>query len=181
MVMEYVAGQDLQMFFRDIDNLKEKEARVIFKQFVSAVHHLHQRHIAHRDIKLDNILIDNAGNIKLCDFEMATQVAEGQMLQENCGTLLYMAPEILAAKRYDAPAGDKWSMGILLYALVTGYFPYEETTAHALYRLITHTKFAVPCHLSIPCHTIIARLLLVPPRHSLTICEVLESSWLGHI
>ena len=148
---------------------------------MSAVQYLYQRHIAHQDIKLENNLIDNTGNIKLLDFGMATQLAEGQMLQEGCGPLLYMVPDILAGKPYDALAGDMWSMGILLYVLVTGHFPYEETTAHALYWLITHTKLAIPYHLSTPCHTIIARLLLPAPRHRLTICEVLESSWLGHI
>ncbi|KAL1764088.1 sperm motility kinase W, partial [Sigmodon hispidus] len=95
---------------------------------VSGVHYLHQRHIAHRDIKLENILIDRAGKVKLCDFGLAIQFTEGQMLEEVCGSLLYEAPEILARKPYDGLAVDMWSLGVVLYVLVTGEFPYVETT-----------------------------------------------------
>lgn len=94
--MESVAGKDLEMFLRNIDYIKEEEARPIFQQVVSTAHFLHQRHTAHRDIKLENILIDGAG--KLCGFGMATQLAEGQMLEKFCGSLLYLASEILARK-----------------------------------------------------------------------------------
>ncbi|XP_007648919.1 sperm motility kinase-like [Cricetulus griseus] len=179
-VMEYVAGKDLEMFLRDIGYLKEEEARPIFQQVVKAVHFLHQRQIAHRDIKLANILIDRAGNIKICDFGMAIQVKEGQMLTKACGSLYYMAPEIMARTPYDGLAVDMWSLGVVLYVLVTGQYPYFETEAHALYSLITSTKFAIPYHLSKPCHIIIAQLLKVNNLHRITICQLLERSWLSH-
>ncbi|KAK7796541.1 hypothetical protein U0070_010861 [Myodes glareolus] len=103
-VMEYVAGKDLKLFISEVGHLKEQEARPIFQQVVSAVHFLHQRCIAHRDIKLENILIDGYGKVKLCDFGLAIQLAEGQMLKKVCGSLLYMAPEILAREPYDGLA-----------------------------------------------------------------------------
>ncbi|XP_040588502.1 sperm motility kinase-like [Mesocricetus auratus] len=180
-VMEYVAGKDLEIFLRDVDHLQEEEARPIFQQVASAVHYLHQRRIAHRDIKLENILIDNAGNIKLCDFGLAAQLAEGQMLEDVCGTLLYLPPEVLAGKPYDGLAVDMWGMGILLYVLVTGCFPYEETRDDALYRLITNTQLAIPQHLSKPCQVILAQLLCVPTSHRITISEVREREWLRSI
>ncbi|KAL6093184.1 hypothetical protein STEG23_008038 [Scotinomys teguina] len=181
LIMEYVAGKDLEVFLRDVDFLKDEEARRIFQQVISGVQFLHQRRIAHRDIKLENILIDRDGKVKLCDFGMARQLEEGQMLQGICGTLLYMAPEILARKPYDGLAGDMWSLGVLLYVLVTGKFPYAETTYDGMYRVITTTKYHIPYHVSKPCHIIITRLLMVPTQHRITICQLLERPWVGNI
>ncbi|XP_052610684.1 putative sperm motility kinase W [Peromyscus californicus insignis] len=180
-IMEYVAGEDLESCLRALGCLKEEEARGIFRQVVSAVHFLHQRHIAHRDIKLENILVDAAGNAKLCDFGMAIEITEGQMLQEICGSLLYWAPEILARKPYDGLAGDMWSLGIVLYVLVTGHFPYMEETLDGMHRLITTTMCPIPYHLSKPCHIIIARLLMVPTWYRFTISQLVEQPWLGPI
>ena len=180
-IMEYVAGKDLQMFLSEVGCLKDQEARPIFQQVVSAVHFLHQRRIAHRDTKLKNILIDRDGNIKLCDFGMAIQLAEGQMLKELCGSLLYMAPEMLARKPYDGLAVDMWSLGVLLYVLVTRQFPYTENTLRGMYRLITNTMYPIPFNLSKPCFIIIEQLLTVPTNRRITIRQLLQSPWLGPI
>ncbi|XP_059137390.1 putative sperm motility kinase W [Peromyscus eremicus] len=180
-IMEYIAGKNLEYLIRERDFLKEDEVRPIFQQVVSGVHFLHQKRIAHRDIKLENVLIDGAGNVKLCDFGMSRQLAEGQMLKEFCGTLVYLAPEILARKPYDGLAGDMWSLGVLLYVLVTGKFPYDETTYERMYKVITTTIFSCPYYVSDPCVIIIARLLTVPSLHRITICQLQESGWLGNI
>ncbi|XP_051032307.1 putative sperm motility kinase W [Phodopus roborovskii] len=180
-VMEYVPGKNLEMFLRNVAYLTEDEARPIFQQVVTAVHFLHQRLIAHRDIKLENILIDRAGNVKLCDFGLAIQLKEGQMLKESCGSLHYMAPEILAGKPYDGLAVDMWSLGVVLYVLVTGQFPYEERTYHGMHKVISKTKYPLPYHLSKPCCQTIGRLLAVPTRHRITISQLQERRWLGHI
>lgn len=180
-VMEYVPGKDLEMLLRNVAYLTEDEARPIFQQVVVAVHFLHQRLIAHRDIKLENILIDRAGNVKLCDFGMAIQLKEGQTLKRRCGSLHYMAPEVLAGKPYDGLAVDMWSLGVVLYVLLTGQFPYSERTFHGMHRVITNTKYPIPYHLSKACCQTIARLLAVPTRHRITICQLQERRWLGHI
>ncbi|XP_076417468.1 MAP/microtubule affinity-regulating kinase 4-like [Peromyscus maniculatus bairdii] len=181
LIMEYVAGEDLESCLGALGCFKEEEARVIFRQVVSAVHFLHQRHIAHRDIKLENILVDAAGNAKLCDFGMAIEITEGQKLEEICGSLLYWAPEILARKPYDGLAGDMWSLGIVLYVLVTGHFPYMEETLEGMHRVITTTMCPIPYHLSKPCNFIIARLLMVPICYRFTICQLVKTAWLGPI
>ena len=180
-IMEYVAGKDLHMFLSEVGCLKEQEARPIFQQVVSAVHFLHQRRIAHRDIKLENILIDGDGNVKLCDFGLAIHLAKGQMLKKVCGSLHYMAPEILARKPYDGLAVDMWSLGVVLYAMVTGQFPYAEVTIDGMHRLITNTKYPISYHWSIPCHIIIAQLLMVPTKRRITICQLVKRPWLGPI
>ncbi|CAO2601541.1 Sperm motility kinase Z [Lemmus lemmus] len=181
LIMEYVEGEDLESCLSAVGCLKEEEARAIFRQVVSAVHFLHQRRIAHRDIKLENILVDAAGNAKLCDFGMAIEMKEGEMLEEICGSLLYWAPEILARKPYDGLAGDMWSLGIVLYVLVTGHFPYVEPTLEAMHRLVTTSMCPIPYHLSKPCHIIIARLLMVPTWYRITICQLVERPWLAPI
>ena len=86
-----------------------------------------QRRIAHCDIKLENILLDELGQVKLYDFGFDTQLLEGQMLQDLWGSLPYCAPEILARKPYNGLADDMWSLGVVLYAMVTGHFPYEKS------------------------------------------------------
>ncbi|XP_041511757.1 putative sperm motility kinase W [Microtus oregoni] len=178
-ITEYVAGKDLQIFLSEVGCLKEQEARPIFQQVVSAVHFLHQRRIAHRDIKLENILIDGDGNVKLCDFGTAIQLTEGQKLEELCGSLHYMAPEMLARKPYDGLAVDMWSLGVVLYAMVTGQYPYAEDTLDGMHRLITNTKYPISYHWSIPCHIIIAQLLMVPTIGRITVCQLVKRPWLG--
>nr|AAI09355.1 RIKEN cDNA 4932415M13 gene [Mus musculus]AAI16729.1 RIKEN cDNA 4932415M13 gene [Mus musculus] len=180
-IMEYVPGEDLEKYLRALGCLKEEEARPVFQQVVSAVYFLQQRHIAHRNIKLENILVDAARNAKLSDFGMAIKTTEGQMLEETCDSLLYRAPEILARKPYDGLAVDMWSLGIVLYVLVTGHFPYVEATIEDMHRIITTTMCPIPYHLSFPCHIIIARLLGVPTWFRMTIHQLVERPWLGHI
>ncbi|XP_040606280.1 sperm motility kinase Z-like [Mesocricetus auratus] len=103
------------------------------------------------------------------------------MLEDICGSLLYWAPEILARKPYDGMAGDMWSLGIVLFVLVTGHFPYVEPTLDGMYRLITTTTCPIPYHLSKPCHIVIARLLMVPTWYRITIGQLVQRPWLGHI
>ncbi|XP_015846268.3 putative sperm motility kinase W [Peromyscus maniculatus bairdii] len=181
LIMEYVSGTDLEVFLHERYFLEEDEARPIFQQVVSGVHFLHQKRIAHRDIKLENILIDRAGNVKLCDFGMARQLADGQMLEEFGGTLDYLAPEILARKPYDGLAGDMWSLGVLLYVVVTGIFPYTGPTREHMYKAITTTKYPIISYTSKAFQIIIKQLLMVPTHHRITICQLQERQWLGNI
>ena len=181
MVMEFVEGRDLQMFLSERDYLKEEEAKPIFQQAVSGLHFLHQRHIAHCDIKLENILMDRAGKVKLCDFGMATQLSEGQMLTKIRGTLHYMAPEMLARKPYDGLAVDMWSLGVVLYVLVTGEFPYESTTIDGMHKIISSTDYPIPYNLSRACQILISQLLTVCTQKRMTTCQLLKESWLGNM
>lgn len=100
MCLEYFAGKDLEMLLRNICYVNEEDTRQIFQQIMSQVHIVQHRHIAHPDIKLENILIVRAGNIKLCDFRMAILPKEEQLLKNVCGSLDYMTPEILSGKTY---------------------------------------------------------------------------------
>ncbi|CAO2587691.1 MAP/microtubule affinity-regulating kinase 3 [Lemmus lemmus] len=179
--MEYLSGRNLVTLMEEVGHLEEEEAKPIFKQLASGVHYLHQRRIAHRDIKLENILLGEGGKVKLCDFGLATQLEEGQMLQELWGSMPYWAPEILARRQYDGMAGDMWSMGVVLYALVTGKFPYRGSTLKEMYNHIITTRCPIPHHLSTRCSNIIARLLKVNVQFRLTSSQLMEQQWLGHM
>jgi 5'-AMP-activated protein kinase catalytic alpha subunit len=97
LVMEYASGGDLLSFMKRRRSLPEKEAKEIFRQVVNSVGHCHCRSVLHRDVKLDNILLDEAGKIKLCDFGISRIVSDHRaIMREQCGTPAYIAPEIMA-------------------------------------------------------------------------------------
>ena len=116
----------------------------------SAVHFLNQRSITHCDIKLENILLGELGQVKLYDFGFDTQLVEDQMLQDLWGSLPYWTPDIVARNPYDGMAGDMWSLGIVLYAMETGQFPYDKSTNEVMYCLITTTVCPISNHLISP-------------------------------
>lgn len=147
----------------------------------SAVHFLNQRRITHCDIKLENILLDELGQVKLYDFKFDTQLVEGQMLQDLWQSLAYWALEILARKPYDGMAADMWNLGIVLYGMVTGHFPYEKSTIEVIFCLITTTVCPMPNHLIKPCYIILARLLTVYIWFGLPSSRLVERPLLCHI
>jgi serine/threonine protein kinase len=93
--MEYVCGGDLLSFVRKRSKLNEPTAKFIFKQIIEGLQYIHSQNIVHRDIKLDNILIDLQNNVKICDFGVSKQVRKGDVMHDQCGTPAYIAPEIL--------------------------------------------------------------------------------------
>lgn len=93
--MEYVCGGDLLSFVRKRTKLTENIAKFIFRQIIEALQYIHSQNVVHRDIKLDNILIDLSNNIKLCDFGVSKEYKRGELMTEQCGTPAYIAPEIL--------------------------------------------------------------------------------------
>ncbi|XP_032895086.1 testis-specific serine/threonine-protein kinase 5-like [Amblyraja radiata] len=106
--------------------LQEAEAQHMFQQLVGAVSHCHSKHIAHRDLKCENILLDDKGHIKLTDFGLASRSNKDSLMSTFCGSMPYTAPEILQGHRYRGDHADVWSMGIILYAMVAGKLPFNE-------------------------------------------------------
>lgn len=125
MVMEYAGGGDLLQYVKKRRRLEEDEARKIFRQVVYGLAHCHCRSVLHRDIKLDNILLDNDGEIKICDFGVSRIIKKNQKITEQCGTPAYIAPEIISDNGYEGFSADIWSMGVLLYAMLCGTVPFK--------------------------------------------------------
>ena len=108
--------------------MPEVEVRHIFTQLVCAVKYCHENDIAHRDIKPENILMDANKNVKLCDFGLAVNVSTEPESRVFCGTLPYCAPELFSSQGYDPRALDIWSMGVVLYIMVTKHYPFKGNT-----------------------------------------------------
>eukprot|EP00826_Nyctotherus_ovalis_P023616 TRINITY_DN1815_c0_g2_i19.p2 TRINITY_DN1815_c0_g2~~TRINITY_DN1815_c0_g2_i19.p2 ORF type:complete len:171 (-),score=38.47 TRINITY_DN1815_c0_g2_i19:17-529(-) len=117
LVTELVHGKSLRDYVRSKANkrLTDKEGMRIFKQVLSGVEYCHKLNVTHRDIKMENILLDTNLNAKLIDFGFSICSAPTQQLKIFCGTPSYMAPEVVSRKEYLGPPSDMWSMGVLLY------------------------------------------------------------------
>ncbi len=117
--------------------IREATARRIFKQVAEGVAYLHSHNIVHRDLKLDNILIEESTRmVKLIDFGFSVVVGNGVKLKVFCGTPSYMAPEIVRKHEYDGKPVDIWALGVLLFVLLTGTFPFRGISEQDLYQKI---------------------------------------------
>ena len=128
-IMEYINGGNLFSFVKKRRKLSEKTAKFLFRQIIEGIKHIHEHNIIHRDIKLENILIDINNNIKICDFGIGKILSsENELLYDQCGTPMYMAPEIFLSskkKGYEGPPVDIWSSGIALYIMLSGTLPFD--------------------------------------------------------
>ena len=123
--MEYAGSGDLLQYVKKRKRLSEEESRRIFKQIVYGLAHCHCRSVLHRDIKLDNILLDKNGDVKICDFGVSRVIKRSQRITEQCGTPAYIAPEIISDRGYSGFDADIWSLGVLLFAMVSGTVPFK--------------------------------------------------------
>lgn len=126
--------------------LPEEECRTIFRQVVSAVAYLHERDIVHRDLKLDNVLVDpsDGHRVKIIDFGFSIKASPEQKLSLYCGTPHYMDPDISRKKDYNGQAADVWALGVILFILVTGKLPFFGDFEQDLFRRIQAAKYTYP-------------------------------------
>ncbi|GAA0159980.1 non-receptor serine/threonine protein kinase [Lithospermum erythrorhizon] len=138
-VMEFVTGGELFDKIAAIGRLKEDEARKYFQQLINAVDFCHSRGVCHRDLKPENLLLDGNGNLKVSDFGLSAlpqQVREDGLLHTTCGTPNYVAPEVVSNKGYDGAKADLWSCGVILFVLMAGYLPFEDSNLMELYKKV---------------------------------------------
>uniref|UniRef100_UPI00358FF331 maternal embryonic leucine zipper kinase isoform X2 n=1 Tax=Myxine glutinosa TaxID=7769 RepID=UPI00358FF331 len=180
MVLEYCPGGELFDYIVSKDRLEESEARVFFRQIVSAVAYVHGQGFAHRDLKPENLLIDENHNLKLIDFGLCAKPKGGLecRLQTCCGSPAYAAPELIRGKAYIGSEADLWSMGVLLYALLCGFLPFDDENVVVLYRKIQRGKYELPSWLSSSSVQLLNQLLQVEPKQRISIKELLVHPWL---
>ncbi|CAM9445170.1 unnamed protein product, partial [Chrysoparadoxa australica] len=134
-VMEYASGGNLCSFVKRKKRLDEREAHRLLLQVLEAVKYMHELGVVHRDIKLENVLLDENQDVKLVDFGFSAY-SKGRRLRVFCGTPSYMAPEIIRREEYDGPPADIWSLGVLLYACCVGCFPFSGANYPELYKKV---------------------------------------------
>ncbi|KAM7076526.1 maternal embryonic leucine zipper kinase isoform 5-T9 [Ciconia maguari] len=149
MVLEYCPGGELFDYIISKDRLSEEEARVFFRQIVSAIAYVHSQGYAHRDLKPENLLIDEEHNLKLIDFGLCAK-----------------------------PKADIWSMGVLLYALLCGFLPFDDDNVVAVYRKIMRGKYRIPKWLSPSSALLLNQMLQVDPKKRITVKHLLSHPWL---
>mmetsp|Transcript_7512 Transcript_7512/g.12687 ORF Transcript_7512/g.12687 Transcript_7512/m.12687 type:complete len:305 (-) Transcript_7512:105-1019(-) len=178
MVMEYAGGGDLLRLIKRKGKLQESDAKFIFKQIAYGLAHIHCRSVIHRDIKLDNILLDCEKGVKICDFGVSKIIKKGQVIQEQCGTPAYLAPEIIIDKGYEGFFVDVWSLGVLLFAMLCGTVPFKASNLEDLHKLILKGDFSFPCELSDDAQTLVRGMIQLEPKARLTVPQILSHSWL---
>jgi len=144
LVMEYAAGGELYDYLSERKVLSEQEARRIFRQIATAVFYCHKHKICHRDLKLENILLDQVGNAKIADFGLSNVFDEQRLLSTFCGSPLYASPEIVKGTPYHGPEVDCWSLGVLLYTLVYGAMPFDGSNFKRLVKQISQSDYFEP-------------------------------------
>ncbi|KAB0352346.1 hypothetical protein FD754_017203, partial [Muntiacus muntjak] len=158
--------------------LNESEARRKFWQILSAVDYCHGRQIVHRDLKAENLLLDNNMNIKIADFGFGNFFKSGELLATWCGSPPYAAPEVFEGQQYEGPQLDIWSMGVVLYVLVCGALPFDGPTLPILRQRVLEGRFRIPYFMSEDCEHLIRRMLVLDPAKRLTIAQIKEHKWM---
>ncbi|XP_013868721.1 maternal embryonic leucine zipper kinase [Austrofundulus limnaeus] len=179
MILEYCPGGELFDYIIAKDRLSEQETRVFFRQIVSAMAYVHSQGYAHRDLKPENLLIDENHNLKLIDFGLCAKPKGGlgYELKTCCGSPAYAAPELIQGKTYIGSEADVWSMGVLLFALLCGYLPFDDDNCMVLYRKITRGKYDNPQWLSTGSILLLNQMMQVDPKRRLTVRHLLEHPW----
>ncbi|CAL9164628.1 CBL-interacting protein kinase 23-like isoform X2 [Musa acuminata AAA Group] len=160
--------------------LKEDDARKYFQQLINAVDYCHSRGVFHRDLKPENLLLDSSGVLKISDFGLSAlpqQVHEDGKLYTTCGTPNYVAPEVVKDKGYDGAMADLWSCGVILFVLMAGYLPFEDSNLVSLYKKIFKADFSCPSWISASAKKLIQRILDPNPQTRITIPQVIENEW----
>ncbi|XP_071762273.1 MAP/microtubule affinity-regulating kinase 4 isoform X3 [Centroberyx gerrardi] len=179
LIMEYASGGEVFDYLVSHGRMKEIEARAKFRQIVSAVHYCHQKNIVHRDLKAENLLLDADANIKIADFGFSNEFTLGNKLDTFCGSPPYAAPELFQGKKYDGPEVDVWSLGVILYTLVSGSLPFDGQNLKELRERVLRGKYRVPFYMSTDCEGILRRFLVLNPSKRCTLEQVMKDKWIN--
>ncbi|XP_060128970.1 serine/threonine-protein kinase MARK1 isoform X3 [Zootoca vivipara] len=182
LIMEYASGGEVFDYLVAHGRMKEKEARAKFRQIVSAVQYCHQKCIVHRDLKAENLLLDGDMNIKIADFGFSNEFTIGNKLDTFCGSPPYAAPELFQGKKYDGPEVDVWSLGVILYTLVSGSLPFDGQNLKELRERVLRGKYRIPFYMSTDCENLLKKLLVLNPIKRGSLEQIMKDRWMnvGH-
>ncbi|KAG0236511.1 hypothetical protein BGW41_000379 [Actinomortierella wolfii] len=169
-------GELLETLIRD-GRCSPALARKWFRQICLAVQHCHSKKIVHRDLKLENILLDEHNDIKLIDFGFTRECESKKLLESYCGSAAYTAPEIIMGTKYSGPEADIWSLGIILYTLLAGYLPFDDENEAIVQDKIVALDYEMPDDISQDAKRLIQDILKPDPPERLAIDQILNHAW----
>ncbi|XP_006349867.1 CBL-interacting serine/threonine-protein kinase 1-like [Solanum tuberosum] len=180
MVLEYVNGGELFDRIASKGKLSETQGRKLFQQLIDGVSYCHDKGVFHRDLKLENVLIDGGRNIKISDFGLSAlpqHLRDDGLLHTTCGSPNYVAPEVLSNRGYNGATSDTWSCGVILYVILTGFLPFDDRNLAVLYQKIFKGDAPIPKWLSQGAKNLIKRILDPNPQTRITMAEIKEDEW----
>ncbi|NP_001371153.1 uncharacterized protein LOC627035 isoform X1 [Mus musculus] len=176
-ILEYASGGSLLDLIEEHGPLQEEEAKKIFGEILAAVKYCHNIDIIHGDIKPENILIDEKGNMKLTDFGLAIKLSPGRLLSQRRGTKSFWAPELMLGEPYNGRKTDIWSLGVLLYFITTGHYPFAGITFKEIKNKITTGSYRIPSYTSVKLENLIHQILTVTPEKRPSIEDIERHPW----
>uniref|UniRef100_A0A7N8X4G3 non-specific serine/threonine protein kinase n=1 Tax=Mastacembelus armatus TaxID=205130 RepID=A0A7N8X4G3_9TELE len=162
LIMEYASGGEVFDYLVSHGRMKEVEARAKFRQ-----------------VQAENLLLDADANIKIADFGFSNEFTLGNKLDTFCGSPPYAAPELFQGKKYDGPEVDVWSLGVILYTLVSGSLPFDGQNLKELRERVLRGKYRVPFYMSTDCEGILRRFLVLNPAKRCTLEQVMKDKWIN--
>jgi serine/threonine protein kinase len=178
LIMDLCSGGELYQYICANGAMDEPTAALIFRQVVAGVCALHDHGVAHRDLKPENIMFDAFPHVKVSDFGLCGYVGGGVMAQSFVGSPCYCSPECLCRVKYDGRHADVWSLGVILFTMVTGSVPWTITNTSVMIHQILKGAYQIPMELSAQCAGLIRAMLKVNPQERATLEEVEAHSWL---
>ena len=189
-VLELIAGGELydKIISQAGGKFNEPQARFYFKQLITGIAACHAVGVCHRDIKPENLLLDEDMNLRISDFGLsrsytqdesaaADKSARASMMHTTCGTPNYVAPEVLEDRGYDGRMADVWSCGVVLFAVLAGYLPFDEPTIPALFKKIQDADFSYPAWFSPEVRSVLSRILVADPEERMSLADILADPW----
>jgi 5'-AMP-activated protein kinase, catalytic alpha subunit len=181
LIMEYASGGELFDHIVKRSKLPERESCIFFHQLIGGIEYLHKLHIVHRDLKPENLLLTESNNIKIVDFGLSNTYKIDETLKTACGSPCYAAPEMIAGKRYNGLQVDIWSAGVILFAMVCGYLPFEDSNTSQLYKKILAGDYHFPKFISSEFKEFVKGILNTDPNSRLTIEDIRNNQWYQQI
>jgi 5'-AMP-activated protein kinase catalytic alpha subunit len=175
--MEYASGGELFDYIVENTRLEEDEACKYYQQIISGVQYIHRLNIVHRDLKPENLLLDQNKNIKIVDFGLSNTFSQNELLKTACGSPCYAAPEMIAGKKYEGSKVDVWSSGVIMYALICGFLPFEDPDTSKLYKKILIGEFHMPDFISKEAQSLISKILVTDPAKRVKVKDVKRHPW----
>ena len=179
--MEYASNGELFDYIVSQTRIKEQEACKIFQQVIAGIEYIHKLNVVHRDLKPENLLLDHNHQIKIVDFGLSNTYKDKELLKTACGSPCYAAPEMIEGQEYNGLKVDIWSAGVILFAMICGYLPFEDPNTRKLYKKIMKGVYQSPKYISDSAKDLIEKILKTNPDERCSIEDIRVHEWFNQV